>query len=258
MKKIFPILKHYVIILPLLSTSYLLLGMDSGYPEDSTHFICTSHAENQRSINTTTIVTIPAPRYRNIIFDLGGVLLSGNATEFAQRAFNSRDVPYDIAQALKSDAWKDWDGGLINKRQLIEILSKTFDRAHIEKFIATFLDLKRPLIQEVVDILKRLKERGFKVYLLSNFSRDSYVFFYPVYRSLFDSFDGVLFSFQCNLIKPASEIYKLLLKTYNLLSEECLFIDDSAINIEGAQQAHIDGIVYKPGTLDEELHKRGI
>ena len=55
------------------------------------------------------------------------------------------------------------------------------------------------------------------------------------YYSL-DFFDGIVVSSDIHIVKPDIRIYEYLLETYHLKAEECLFIDDRADNIEGAQR----------------------
>jgi putative hydrolase of the HAD superfamily len=97
----------------------------------------------------------------------------------------------------------------------------------------------------------------YKLYILSNFSKDSYATYIPK-RDLFKEFDGMLFSFQVGYIKPENEIYELLLKRYALVPQECVFIDDMKENVTAAQELGLKGIVYKKDSLEPELEKLGI
>ena len=63
-------------------------------------------------------------------------------------------------------------------------------------------------------------------------------------------FDGTLISADVKLVKPCAEIYELLYSTFGLIPGECLFIDDSAPNIEGAERTGMPGIVFH-GDADE-------
>lgn len=62
------------------------------------------------------------------------------------------------------------------------------------------------------------------------------------------------------MLKPQREIYQLLLDTYGLQAEECLFIDDSPLNVEGACCAGIRGIVFDGDLprLRRELREAGV
>ena len=54
-----------------------------------------------------------------------------------------------------------------------------------------------------------------------------------------------MFSYMCHAIKPEKEIFENLLNKYDLKAEECVFIDDRAENIEGAERVGFVGIQFK-------------
>ena len=63
----------------------------------------------------------------------------------------------------------------------------------------------------------------------------------------------------CHLLKPNQRIYELLLAKYGLIPEETLFIDDTKVNIEGAEKIGIAGIHLDfPEMLEELLKNKGI
>ena len=96
----------------------------------------------------------------------------------------------------------------------------------------------------------------FKIFITNFLSFTSFLGFWVFYRDLYDFIkeaDGrVVSSFvKCN--KPKKEIYLKLLDEYKLKASECVFIDDLEINIKGANDVGINGIVYK--NLDDTLEK---
>ncbi|HUK29580.1 MAG TPA: HAD family phosphatase [Candidatus Acidoferrum sp.] len=59
--------------------------------------------------------------------------------------------------------------------------------------------------------------------------------------------------------KPSAPIFELALKVIQRAPEECIFVDDRAINVESAQKVGMDAIVYKDASqLAQELGSRGI
>ncbi len=69
--------------------------------------------------------------------------------------------------------------------------------------------------------------------------------------------DGGILSYQDQLIKPSPEIYRLFLKRYGLKAEECVFIDDTQVNITAALAEGMEGILFV--TLEQtkqELQKK--
>ena len=91
-------------------------------------------------------------------------------------------------------------------------------------------------------LVRDLKKAGYGVYLLSNASCRQHEYWPRVPGSQY--FDGTLISADVKQIKPCAEIYDTLYKTFRLVPRECLFIDDSAQNIEGAERTGMPGIVF--------------
>jgi epoxide hydrolase-like predicted phosphatase len=199
-------------------------------------------------------------KYKNIIFDIGGVLLRGDGKYFAEKLFEG-DKARAYAALPKLPVWSNWDKGKCTRQELIDTLSSScsLDKDEVCTFIATYLGSDRSLIGECCELVKKLKSLGFKLYVLSNFSRDAYhAFVTGCYKVLFDEFDGHLFSFEVGCAKPDTHIYTLLLERYNLKAEECLFVDDTEVNVAAGKELGIGGIVYKEGQLKAALQNQGI
>lgn len=116
-----------------------------------------------------------------------------------------------------------------------------------------------PEIKGIYEIIKRLKDEGKHLYLLSNIS-EGFARGYkrvPKLNRVLSLFDGLVFSGCINMIKPNRDIYEYLLSKYSLTPQNCTFIDDSAVNVEAAKQLGIntyrfDGDVRK---LEEYIFK---
>ena len=92
---------------------------------------------------------------------------------------------------------------------------------------------------EIVNIVKELKNKGYNLYILSNTSKQVVDEFKN--HEIFKYFDGFVLSYKINMLKPNKGIYKYLLDTYNLIPEECLFIDDRKDNMDTANEFGING-----------------
>ena len=101
--------------------------------------------------------------------------------------------------------------------------------------------------------MKSLKEK-YKLYVLSNFHYPAFDYIYKNWE-FFKAFDGKTVSGHCHLLKPEKEIYSLLCSTHSLKPEECLFIDDTKVNIEEAVKMGIQGIHLTSPELLEKLLK---
>ena len=102
-------------------------------------------------------------------------------------------------------------------------------------------------INENVELLSTLKEKGYNLYLLSNFHIEAFDTV-TKQNDFFSYFDGGVVSGHIQMLKPDPSIYKTLMNKYNLKNEECLFIDDCLDNIIEARNQNIQGIHLPVGT----------
>jgi len=197
---------------------------------------------------------------KNIIFDLGNVLLKFQPSEFLLRFTN--DVEYIdqfVAKIFRSSTWIDLDRGTIS----LEIAKNNFiskypkEEAFLTLFFNHWMEMLTP-IEENVKVLKDLRDLGYKTYILSNFIKETFTFIQNNY-DIFQLFDGQIISGFEETIKPEKVIYELLLSRYNLLPEESLFIDDVLFFLKPAKKLGMKTIWNKPETdLREELRKFNI
>ena len=100
----------------------------------------------------------------------------------------------------------------------------------------------RKLNSEVIELIKRLRP-FYKLGLCSN-SSSSFIRSILKSQRLGDIFDVVVISSECGVIKPDERIYKLVLEKLAVQAENSIFIDDSPINIEGAQSVGMKGVIF--------------
>jgi len=125
----------------------------------------------------------------------------------------------------------------------------------IEVFYGRFLEMIDSVHQENVNLALKLKQKGYPIYLLSNFPGDQFEK-YRLQNSFLDEFDDRIISGDVGLAKPDIKIYQLAIKKFNLNPEESLFIDDKIENTKGAEQVGIKTIqLQKPEDLDKEIRK---
>ena len=88
----------------------------------------------------------------------------------------------------------------------------------------------------MIAFLKENKKKGYKTYLLSNYSEN----FLPSLKTLGidveKDLDGYVYSHEVKAMKPEHKIYEILQKKYDLDLSTCLFIDDFAPNLEAAKE----------------------
>lgn len=182
---------------------------------------------------------------KNIIFDMGMVLLDFCWREHFENCGLSSDVIEEIADvSVRHPIWNEFDKGIEKKDAIVDriVAMKPQYETEIRKVLDYFPAMikKYPYTDELIDCLKN---NGYKVYILSNFPEDTYVNGQDV-LDFINKVDGQIISYMHKVIKPSEEIYKLLLETYNLNAEECVFIDDKKENVEGAKALGIKGFVF--------------
>jgi len=110
-------------------------------------------------------------------------------------------------------------------------------------------------IEENINLLKELRELGYRTYILSNFIKETYIYIKKKY-DFFSLFKGQIISGIENFIKPEKAIYELLLNRFSLIPEESLFIDDVLSFLKPAKKLGMKTIWNRPKTeLREELKK---
>lgn len=99
-------------------------------------------------------------------------------------------------------------------------------------------------IKKNIPLLKKLKG-SYRLFLLSNFDKETFDQLYHQYRPIFDLFDGLVVSGHIGLLKPYKEVYQYMLDTYQIDPEKTIFIDDQAENLREPKKMGITTILYK-------------
>lgn len=114
----------------------------------------------------------------------------------------------------------------------------------------------RKLDTGLLEIIKKTKQKGIKSFILSNSTREISEWYQKTYNDLFEGVDKVYFSWETGYIKPEEEAWEWILKNENLKAEECVYIDDSEINIEAAKRIGFGTCLYKNEAMIEEFFKK--
>ncbi len=196
---------------------------------------------------------------KNIIFDIGNVLLEFKPFDFLLKHYDEKVMEDLMVIIFSSDEWIEMDLGTMSVQ---EVKSRFIDRnPQYENEIHYVLDHWSEMlvpIQNNIKFVKILKERGYNLYLLSNFPLKAFEEVFNKY-DFFKYFDGQVISAYEHVIKPDEKIYNILLEKYNLNPSECLFIDDMEANILTAKELGIKTICLSYRVdLEEKLKAIGI
>ncbi len=182
---------------------------------------------------------------RNIIFDMGGVLLHYSPSRFIDLlSVSGGDKTLLLREVFNTVEWFRMDRGTITEEEAAAAMKKNLP-PHLHGAVDRLLrwwELELRPMEGMEELLAELKELGFGIYLLSNASMRQPEYFNRLPASQF--FDGRVVSAWFKLLKPQKEIFDILLWEYELKAEECFFVDDSVANVEGAYCAGIAGAVF--------------
>lgn len=192
---------------------------------------------------------------RNIIFDLGNVLLDFNPDIYLENLGYQNQLKEKLKSAVfKTEEWLLLDRGTITQKEAVEKWKQR--NPNLKKEITNMISEWEKMLtikKDSLEILKGLATKNYNLYILSNFHQKAFTYVTDKY-DFFNYFDGQVISAEVNMIKPEAEIYKHLLNKFNLKAEETLFIDDSKKNIEAALKQGMRVIHFKDAvSLKKEL-----
>jgi FMN phosphatase YigB (HAD superfamily) len=179
---------------------------------------------------------------KNVIFDIGDVLVGIRLEEFAKDLFGENTAVWKrVFDAVwASGLWEELDRGVIPEK---EILQRMLDRdPEMKDEIQKAWDRAGEVAyrtNHAIPWITAVKKKGYHTYYLSNYS-------HRMIRSnrraldFLPLMDGGIFSCEVKLIKPDHKIYRVLLERYHLNPAECLFIDDREENTRAAEEVGID------------------
>lgn len=195
-----------------------------------------------------------------IIFDLGNVLVQWNPANLYNKIFKSKEeTDYFLNNVCTMDWHTVQDAGRSPDEGTEALVKEHPAWEHpIRAFYARWKEMFSGPIEGSVQIMKELKEQGYKLYALSNWNAELYNRTVDDYPFL-NWFDGKIISGEVKMKKPDEEIYHLLLQRFGLHPKQALFIDDNENNIATAQILGIQSILFTtPEALRTELQNRNI
>lgn len=184
---------------------------------------------------------------KNIIFDIGNVLVSFAWKETMEElGFTPECIDILDKGFINNSLWDELDLGVKAENDVIETACKAFPQysQNIKLFWENNLMSIRPYDYSEA-WLKDLKNRGYNVYLLTNYPdtlfKKSVENAFPFYSYT----DGEIVSSRVKIRKPDKKIYEALFSKYNLRPEESIFFDDRAVNIDGAKAVGLNAFLFE-------------
>lgn len=198
---------------------------------------------------------------RHIVFDMGQVLVRFSDGLFSKRLrLSEADAELIRREVLATTEWMRMDRGTISDDDaLARMCARLPQRLHdtAAYLVHRWNDPIVP-VPGMADVARDLKAAGYDLYLLSNAASRQHTYWHDIPGS--EYFSGTFISADYHLLKPEDAIYQAFFQRFGLQPEECLFIDDSAANIEASENAGMAGIVFHGDAahLRRQLAERGI
>jgi 2-haloacid dehalogenase len=202
---------------------------------------------------------MPAPS-PTVVFDVGNVLVRWDPhllyrdlipDEEKRRWFMANVCT--AAWNIEQDRGRSWADGVA----LLVGSHPEWER-EIRAYDERWHDTVPGLVEDSVAVLAELKAKGEKVYAITNFSREKWAQCLIRFPFL-TSFDGVVVSAHEQLLKPDPAIFHVLLQRYDLPAEGCIFVDDSARNVEAARGVGMQAVHFvEPIDLRAALRGLGV
>jgi 2-haloacid dehalogenase len=196
-----------------------------------------------------------------IVFDLGKVLIDWDPRHLYRKLFDGDEVRMErfLAEVCTQEWNERQDAGRPFAEAVEELLARHPEHeAFIRAFHERWPETVAGAIEGTVEVLADLRAAGYQLGALSNWSAETF----RLVRSRFEFlewFDAIVLSGEVRILKPDPRIFAVLLERLGRRADECVFVDDSAANVEGARRLGFDTIRFAtPEALRAELERRGV
>ena len=183
---------------------------------------------------------------KNLIFDFGNVVIRFDPYYMAGTVSDNEAEREILAKRVFDPViFERTDRGDIDLEEHIAMVLPRVPEALKQKAVCLLNNWYKhlPPVEGMKQLLIDAKSAGYNLYLLSNINKQFGQ--HKAEIEILKYFDGILLSSDVFHIKPEPEIYNCLIEKYSLNKEECLFIDDRQINIEGAEAVGIKGYLFE-------------
>ena len=195
-----------------------------------------------------------------VVFDLGGVLIDWNPRHLYRQLFDDEAAMEEFLATICTLEWHvAHDLGQSTADSCAELALEHPEHADlIRAWAERSEDMIGGAIDGTVSILAELRAAGVRCYALSNMEPETFPLRLERFEFL-DWFDGHVISGLEGLVKPDPEIFRLLLHRFDLQPSRTLFIDDSKVNVEAANELGIQAVLFdSPAQLRADVELTGL
>ena len=185
---------------------------------------------------------------KNIIFDIGNVILKFNRDFLLSHFYQGEE--YEFLKEKVFERWEELDEDLLSVSDYNKYVTGNLP-SHLHGPALALLnnwEYYMRYTNGIVDFIRELKNKGYKLYVLSNMT---YHFIERDYKfPILTEFDGIVYSAPIKMVKPNPAIYQYIIDKFSLIPEDTLFIDDTKKNLVGATRFGIKTFHFNDN-LDE-------
>ena len=181
-----------------------------------------------------------------IIFDIGNVLLDFDYMRVFRSLFDE-----ETAQAIanisvrKTETWLELDRGVLSYDEAVDLVVQGAPQLEKEIRLAVKeLFLQVESYPYATEWARSLKEKGYRVYILSNYGEIPFAAS-KARMPFLPYVDGQVISYEVREVKPSAAIYQALCDKYHIDPDKAVFIDDSPVNVAGAKDFGLHTILFK-------------
>ncbi|EHI75805.1 haloacid dehalogenase-like hydrolase [Streptococcus sp. oral taxon 058 str. F0407] len=184
----------------------------------------------------------------DIILDMGNVLLEWNKDKILQGVSGSKKEYLMLDKAIfQSGLWERLDLGTMTREEVVlkvvSMIGRTYQKK-VEEVIwnwPSYIDI----YTEVFPVLSEVKNRGHRIFVLSNTSKVFYDLLEDQLSPIKELLDGFVLSCDIKAIKPDLAMFKEILDRYQLNLTNCVFLDDIEDNTIVAEKLGIKAYQVK-------------
>lgn len=181
---------------------------------------------------------------KNVIFDIGNVIAFVDNDSYFYDYLKANNSDINLCSKITSDnMWLKLDAGLVTYEEAINYyVDKLDDRQAIEYVFKHWPEAMQ-LNNKVYETIKYLKNHDYNVYFLTNINE--YCFNYILNECDFIQLgDGYVASYEANVNKPDFKIFETLFNKFDLVPEECIYLDDNKSNYHAGLELGLHSIHF--------------
>lgn len=179
---------------------------------------------------------------KNIVFDMGNVLVYFQAERYLQKYPEHQKTLNN--EVFRSVEWLQVDRGVLTEQEAVcRVCARLPQYLHstVEDLFCNWHE-DIPPVEGMNELVKDLTQAGYRLYLCSNTGKEFCNFRRHI--EVLSYFAGEFISANWQLLKPDENLYRAFYSHFNLVPDECFFIDDSPPNIESARRTGMQGVVF--------------